>query len=109
MTTTAKRLVAGSVLTGTAATYYTAPTGTRAVIKSAAIVNTTAGALAATVYLVPSAGAAAAANTLISGLSIAAGATYSCPELINHVLGSGDFIQAFGNGLTLIVSGAEIV
>jgi len=109
MTTTAKRLVPGSVLTGSAATYYTAPASTRAVIKSASIVNTTAGAIAATVYIVPAAGTAAAANTLISGLNVAAGATYSCPELINHTLGPGDFIQAMGSGLTLVVSGAEIV
>ncbi|MGE5621436.1 MAG: hypothetical protein ACM3VY_00265 [Candidatus Bathyarchaeota archaeon] len=109
MSTTAKRLVPGSAMTGVAATYYTAPANTRAVIKSAAIVNTTAGAVPATIYIVPSGGTAAAANTVINNRSVAANETYTCPELINQVLGAGDFIQGLGNGLTLIVSGAEIV
>lgn len=109
MTTIAKRLVLGSALTGTAAVYYTAPNNTKAVIKSAALVNTTAAAIAGTVHVVPVAGAPGAANTLISARNIAAGETYTCPELVNQVLTAGETLQALGNGLTLVVSGAEIV
>jgi hypothetical protein len=109
MTTTAKRLVAGSVLTGSAVTYYTAPTATRAIPRSAQLVNTTASAVSCTVYVVPSGGTAGAANTVISGKSIAAGETYNCPELVNQVLEPGSTLQALGNGVTLAVSGVEIV
>lgn len=109
MTITAKRLVPGSVLTASAATYYTVGASTRAVIKSASIANTTAAAVPASVHIVPSGGAAAAANTVINTRSVAPNETYACPELVNHVLGAGDFIQALGNGLTLMVSGVEIV
>ena len=109
MSTSAKRLVAGSQLTAAAVVYYTAPTSTKAVIKSASIVNTTAGAVAATVYIVPAAGSPAAANTLISARSIAVNETYTCPELVNHVLGPGETLQALGLNLTFAVSGAEIV
>lgn len=109
MTTTAKRMVNGSALTASAATYYTAPTATRAIIKSAAIVNTTAAAVQATVYLVPSGGTAGATNAVINLRSLAPNETYSCPELINHVIEPAGSIQAFGDGLTLVVSGAEIV
>lgn len=109
MTTTAKRLVPGSALTGSAATYYTAPTLTRAVTKSAQLTNTTAGAVACTVYIVPSGGAAGATNTVISARSVAAGETYNCPEMINQVIEAGGTIQALGNGVTLTVSGIEIV
>ena len=109
MTTTAKRLVSGSQLTGSAATYYTAPTLTKAVIKSAQLTNTTAGAVACTVYLIPSGGTAGATNTFISARSIAVGETYNCPELVNAVLEAGGFIQSLGLNVTLTVSGIEIV
>lgn len=109
MTTTAKRLVSGSQLTGSAATYYTAPALTRSVIKSAQLVNTTASAVAATVYLVPSGGSAGATNTLISARSIAPGETYNCPELINEVIEPAGTIQALGLNLTLVVGGVEVV
>lgn len=109
MTTTAKRLVPGSALTGAAATYYTAPALTRAVTRSAQLTNTTAGVVACTVYVVPSGGTAGATNTVISARSIAAGETYNCPELVNQVVETGGTIQALGNGVTLTVSGIEIV
>jgi len=109
MTLIVKRMVAGSQLTAAAATYYTSPAVTKATIKSAALVNTTAGAVLCTVYLVPSGGAAGATNTVISGKSLAAGETYTCPEIINQVLEAGGMIQALGLNVTLIVSGAEIV
>ena len=95
-------------MTGSAATYYTTPNGTRTVIKKLPFVNTTGGAVMVTVYLVPSAGTAAAANTLTSARSIAAGETWSCPDAENMVLEAGGFIQAFGNGVTIMGSGIEI-
>lgn len=109
MSTSAKRLVPGSILGAAAATYYTAGANTKAVIKSGSVVNTTAGAISVTVYLVTGAGAPTAAAALISDRPVAAGETYTCPELVNHVLNAGDTIQALGNGLTFAVSGAEIV
>lgn len=109
MTITAKRLVPGSAMAGSAATYYTAPTLTKAVVKSAQLTNTTGGAVACTVYAVPSGGAVGAANTIVSARSVAAGETYNCPELVNQVIEAGGTIQALGNGVTLTVSGIEIV
>jgi len=108
MTTTATKLVAGSQLTGSAATYYTAPSLTTAVVKAMTLANTTGGAVACTVYLVPSGGSATAANTIISGRSVAAGETYNCPEAVNQVLPAGATIQALGLNVTLQVSGVQI-
>jgi len=108
MTTTARRLVAGSALTAAAAVYYTAPSNTNTIIKAASICNTTAGAVLATVYLVPSGGVAGATNAIINNLSIAANVTYTCPELVNQVIPPGATLQAFGLALTLIASGIEI-
>ena len=109
-----KRLVSGSALTGSAATYYTVPTNTNAVIAPKAIIrrmtfcNTTAGAVSVTAYLIPSGGSAAASNTIVSARSVAAGETWNSPEAEGHVLEAGGFIQALGNGVTLMVSGEEI-
>lgn len=108
-TTTAKALVQGSVLTGSAAVYYTADAAVRAIVKSASVVNTTGGAVAVTIYKVPNGGTPGAANTIISARNVASNETYNCPELVNHVLETGATLQALGSGLTFVVSGAEVV
>ena len=102
-------MISGSQLTGSATTYYTAPTLTKAVIKSAQLTNTTAAPISATLYLVPLSGTAGVTNTFISAQPIAVGETYNCPEIINSVIEAGGFVQALGNGLTLTMSGIEIV
>ena len=109
MSVTPKVLVAGVQLTAAAVTYYTAPTGKIATIKSASVTNTTAGVVALTLYRVPSGGGASAANTIISARNVPVNETYNCPELINKVLAAGDTIQALGLNLSLDVSGAETV
>lgn len=108
MTQIATRLISGSTLTGSAATYYTAGTATTVVIKKLIICNTTAGALSVTIYLVPSGGSAGVTNTITSARAIAAGETWCCPEAENQVLPTGGFISAFGSGLTIIASGIAI-
>jgi hypothetical protein len=109
MSVTPKRLVPGSQLTGSAATYYTA-TGVKARIDALAVVNTTAGAVTATVYLVPSGGSASASNCVLSARSLAAGETYVPPGAIGQWLDVGGTIQAFAGAvtsITLVASGIE--
>ena len=108
MTTKLLRLVPGSVLTAVAAVYYTAPAGTRAVVRSATLTNTTAGVVACTVYVVPSSGAVAAANTIVSARNLSIGETYNLPELVNQVIEPGSTIQALGLGVSFMASGAEV-
>lgn len=111
MAVNAKRLVSGSQLTASAATYYTAPASTKAVIKAASITNTTASPATATVYLVPSGDTAGATNEVIAAKSIAPGETYNCPELVNQVIEAAGTLQALSgtpSALTLVVSGSEI-
>lgn len=102
-------LVSGSVLTGSDAPYATAPFATVMTIRSATVCNTTAGAVALTVYRVPNGGSPSAANTVISGKNISAGETYNCPELINKALESGDALYAKGLGLSLDVTASRVV
>lgn len=111
MTITAKNLVAGVALTNALVTEYTSPTNVTTVIKAATACNTSAGTVKLTINIVRSGGAAGVLNTAISAMSIAAGITYNCPELINKVLGPGDFIQAkddTGAVTALIVDGIQI-
>lgn len=108
MTVTAKRFINGSLMTAAAVTYYTAPTSTKAVIKALAICNTTGVAITVTIYLVPNGGTATGDNAITAGLSVAANATYTCPEAVNQVLEAGGMIQAKGANLSIVASGVEI-
>ena len=59
-----KRLVAGSLLTASAATYYTVPAQARTIVKEMTLVNTSSTTTHTfTVYIVPSGGSAGDANT----------------------------------------------
>lgn len=109
MSITPKRLVPGSQLTASAATYYTA-TGVKARIDSIALTNTTGGAVTATLHLVPSGGAADATNCVLSARSLAAGETYVPPGAIGQWLAAGGTIQALASAvtsITLVASGVE--
>lgn len=85
------------------------PASTKRVIKAANITNTTGAPIPVTVYLVPGAGAPAAANTVISARPIAAGESYPCPELIGLGLRAGGAVQALGAGLTFTYTATDFV
>jgi hypothetical protein len=100
----------GGVLAAAAAVQGTAvPDLTKRVIRAATLTNTTGAAVAATVYLVPSAGAPAAGNTLISARTLAPGESYPCPELINQGLNAGGSVQALGLGVTFKYTATDFI
>lgn len=104
MTISQKNIVPGVALTAVVASYHTSPALTRARICNATLTNTTAGAVACTVHIVPTAGAPNAANQKINARPIGPGETYPCPELIGRVLEPGDSIQALGLAVSFDVS-----
>lgn len=109
MTVIPKRLVAGSQLTAVAVTYYTA-TLTTTRIDACALTNTTAGAVTATVHLVPSGGTATVSNCVMSAKSLAAGETLTVAGAIGQWLASGGTLQALASAATsidLVASGVE--
>lgn len=111
MATTPKRLVDGSQLTTSAATYYTCPTLTRARIATFAATNTSGGAVTISVHLVPSAGSATDSNIVADEISLAAKETKSISGAIGQVLEAGGTIQALASANTainIVVSGYEI-
>lgn len=110
MAITPKTLISSQQLTNSNATYYTA-TNVKTIIDKMTLVNTTSGAVTVTVDLVDSGESAGVAERVISARSIAAGETYTCPEVVGHILNSGDSIQALASASTSITircSGREV-
>jgi hypothetical protein len=63
------------------------------------------------VNLVTLAGAAGAANLIIDARTLVPDETYTCPELVGHVLENGGFISTLASAatsLTIRASGREI-
>lgn len=111
MATTPKRIVSGSQLTTSAATYYTCPTLTRCRIAAFTATNTSGSAATVTVYLVPSGDSAADTNIVAKAISLAASETKSISGAIGQVIESGGTLQALasaGTAIGIVVSGYEI-
>ncbi len=105
-----KRLVNGSQLTASAATYYTTPALTLTTISACTLTNTTGTPETATVHLVPSGGTAGADNCILSARTIAAGESYNVGSAIGQTLPAGGTLQALAGAITsitLVASGYE--
>lgn len=110
MAVTPKSIIQAQQLTGSNATYYTA-TNVRTIIDKMTLTNTTAGAVTATIDLVDNGGTAGVSERIISARSIASGETYTCPEIVGHILNAGDSIQGLSSAaasLTIRASGREV-
>ncbi len=89
---------------------YTA-TNVRAIIDKFTVTNTSAGNETISINLVTSGGTAGAANLIVDARTIAPDETYTCPELVGHVLDAGGFISTLASAatsLTIRCSGREI-
>lgn len=88
-----------------AAAIYTCPTGFRATVKQLTATNTTATARTVTFYIVPSAGAASATNTIVSAKTIpptGLGNISLADLFAGQVLNAGDAIHALASAATAI-------
>lgn len=105
-----KRLVDGSQLTAVAVAYYTVPANTLTTIAACTLTNTTAGAVTATVHLVPSAGIATALNCILSARVLAAGESFNVASAVGQTLAAAGTLQALAGAATsiaLVASGYE--
>lgn len=110
MTVVAKPLVTSGYAPSVESTAYTAGAGVRTIVDKYTGYNGTAAAVTLTVKLVASGGTAGAANITVLK-SIAAGETYTFPELVGQVLEPGGFISELAGAATSIVrrvSGREV-
>ena len=74
------------------------------------LTNVTASAATFSLNLITT-GTADDSNLIIKSLSVAAGQTYLCPEIVGHVIESGGSISAIAgtaNALVFRVSGREV-
>lgn len=91
-----------------AAALYTSPAGTKTVVTRLALINTSAGAATATLWVVRSGGTNVNSNIVLGaaagGLSLAAGPTdpYIVQDFANLVLAAGDAIWGLSNTLNAI-------
>jgi hypothetical protein len=94
MSLTPAVLYSGGQLTTSPAALFTCPANTKAVLTPSTFANLDTVARVLTVYLVRAGQTAGAANTLIPGVTIAAGDSLVPDELPGQTLGVGDSIQA---------------
>jgi hypothetical protein len=110
MAVTPKVLIPAKQAENAQTTQYTA-TAVRAIIDKFTVTNTSAGNVSISVNLVTLAGAAGAGNLIIDARTLVPDETYTCPELVGHVLESGGFISTLASAatsLTIRASGREI-
>jgi hypothetical protein len=106
---TPKRLIAGSALTASTATYYTVPTSTTTIVKELKLCNTDTATRTVDVYEVASGGTAAATNQIFQDLALVAGETKIFS--LSSVLLAGATIQAVASSASVVhidASGYEV-
>jgi hypothetical protein len=103
-----KQLKAATPLTTSYVTMYTVPASTTTIIKEILLANTTAGAVTASVSVVPSAGTASTSNNILGGVNIDPNSTIVVE--LHTLLITGDFISAkasAGSAVNIMISGVE--
>jgi hypothetical protein len=107
MTTTTAYINEGATLTATLDAQGTVvPANTKRIIKSAALVNTTAAPVVCSVSIVD---AAAGIHPKVSARTLAVNETYHCPELIGKGINAGGVVKASGLGVSFDYTATDIV
>lgn len=110
MTITATVLIEPKLAEAVDTVQYTAD-GVNAIVDKFTVTNNGAAAATITVNVVTNLGTASASNRIINARNIAVGETYTCPELVGHVLLNADYISttaSAADALTIRASGREI-
>lgn len=105
-------IIPSTVLTTSAVTYYTVPTGISSIIKKISFTNTTTGIVKVTLYKVVAAGSAGTTNIIANQKALDALETWSCPDIEGKVLSVGDTIQALSDTASAVNidgAGTEVV
>lgn len=91
-------------------TQYTA-VNVKAIIDKFTITNVSGANVTFAVNLVPAAGTAGLTNLVLAAKTLLPNETYTCPEMVGHVLESGSFISTIAgtaSAIVLDISGREI-
>lgn len=82
------------------------PTATARIVKSATLVNSTAAPVVCSVSVLDAGGTL---HPKISARPIAAGESYTCPELVGKGINAGGVLQAMGAGVSFDYTATDIV
>lgn len=102
MTVTAKPLINAKTAEASQTTQYTAGTGVRTIIDKFTAVNYSGSAAVLSINLVTTGDTAGNQNLIIKEKSLAAGETYTFPEIVGHVLSAGGFISTLAGTASAI-------
>jgi hypothetical protein len=111
MAVIAKVLAEGVLAPAANAALYQAPNATRTIIDKLTACNTSAAVATLSVHLLPPAGAAGPANIVVQAKALQPGETYTCPEVVGHVLAPGGIINITAGTaavITVRASGREV-
>jgi len=98
-------------LAAASAALYTCPTGTRARVLKCTATNDTTTAVTFNIYLVPSGSGEGVTNLLINTKTLGDKDSYTCPEVVGHVLEPGDAIEgvaSVADQVTIVLSLVEL-
>jgi hypothetical protein len=101
MTVTVAVLIPAKIAENSQVTQYTS-TGQKTLIDKFTATNYSASPATLSVNLVTAAGSASDANLVVKAKNLAAGETYTFPEIVGQALGSGDFISTIAGTATSI-------
>ena len=93
MTVTSKLLVSGRYIENTVAVQYTS-TGCKSILDKPTVLNVSVSPITVSFHLVPAGGVPDLTNKVAADVSLAAGATYLCPEIAGARLDVGDALWA---------------
>jgi len=106
-----RSFVKGVNLTDAVVTYYTVGTSTKAIVTKASFVNDHTSAVTVTINIVPSGGAADYANRITKEKVLVAGESWSCSDIVSHVIEASGFISMVASVTAKIgcrISGYEV-
>ena len=110
MAVTVKNIIPAKQAENTQTTQYTA-TNCQTIIDKFTVTNTSGGNVTFSVNIVTPAGSASDSNIYLDTRTIAQNETYTCPEIVGHVMGVNYFISTLAGSaasLTIAASGREI-
>lgn len=88
-------------------TQYTAGNGVKVLIDKFTVTNISGSAATISINLVTSGDTAGNDNLILDAKSLAADETYTCPEIVGHVLAAGDFISTIAGTASAITMRAS--
>ena len=110
MTITVKTLIGPKYAEAATTIEYTA-SNVKTLVDKFTVTNTGAADATLSVYFVPGSGSAGNSNLILDARAVAPGETYTCPEIVGHLVAKDYSIQveaSVASTLVVLASGREV-